>query len=306
MTSFPIDGIVIRASIPSIPSRRFASSGYGFFSKRIYFMSIITISRGSYSRGKEVAEGVAQKLGYDCVSRDILLDTSELFKIPEFKLQRAIHDAPSMLDRFGGGKEKYVAFIQAALLRVLRDDNMVYHGLAGHFFLKGISHVCKVRIISDIKDRVMLEMQRENISEKEAYRILVKDDEQRNKWSQYLYGINTTDPQLYDLVIHIRKITVEDAVDLICHTVNMKQFQSTPESQQAMDNLLLSAEVKAALVDLNPAVEITADNGIVTIRAKTSEALHKDMVNVLKDHAWTVQGVKEVHVTISPAAFSEN
>ena len=28
-------------------------------------MSIITISRGSYSRGKEVAEKLAQRLGYD-------------------------------------------------------------------------------------------------------------------------------------------------------------------------------------------------------------------------------------------------
>ncbi len=37
-------------------------------------MSIISISRGSYSRGKEVAEKVASKLGYECLSRYILLD----------------------------------------------------------------------------------------------------------------------------------------------------------------------------------------------------------------------------------------
>jgi hypothetical protein len=36
-------------------------------------MSIITISRGSYSRGKEVAEKVAAALGYECISREILL-----------------------------------------------------------------------------------------------------------------------------------------------------------------------------------------------------------------------------------------
>ncbi len=59
-------------------------------------MSIITISRGSYSRGKEVAEKLAQDLGYECLSRDILLEASERFNIPELKLVRAIHDAPSM------------------------------------------------------------------------------------------------------------------------------------------------------------------------------------------------------------------
>ena len=58
-------------------------------------MAIITISRGSYSRGEEVAQKVAQKLGYECISRDILLEASKEFNIPEIKLVRAIHDAPS-------------------------------------------------------------------------------------------------------------------------------------------------------------------------------------------------------------------
>ena len=67
-------------------------------------MAIITISRGSYSRGKEVAEKLAQDLGYQVLSRDILLEASERFNIPEIKLVRAIHDAPSIFERFTYGK----------------------------------------------------------------------------------------------------------------------------------------------------------------------------------------------------------
>jgi hypothetical protein len=63
-------------------------------------MSIITISRGSYSYGKEIAEKIAEKLGYQCVSREIIIRASEQFNLPEIKLKRAIHDAPSVLDRF--------------------------------------------------------------------------------------------------------------------------------------------------------------------------------------------------------------
>ena len=63
-------------------------------------MTIITISRGSYSKGKEIAEKTAQKLGYECVSRDVLLEASEHFNIPEIRLIRALHDAPSILERF--------------------------------------------------------------------------------------------------------------------------------------------------------------------------------------------------------------
>ena len=46
-------------------------------------MSIITISRGSFSKGKEVAEKLAEKLNYECISRDILIEASEHFNIPE-------------------------------------------------------------------------------------------------------------------------------------------------------------------------------------------------------------------------------
>jgi hypothetical protein len=113
-------------------------------------MPIITISRGSYSRGKEVAEKLAQKLGYKCISRDILLEASEQFNIPEIKLIRAIHDAPSVLERFTHGKERYVAYIRSTLLKHVQKDNVVYHGLAGHYFLLGISHVIKVRIMADL------------------------------------------------------------------------------------------------------------------------------------------------------------
>ena len=79
-------------------------------------MAIITISRGSYSRGKEIAEKVAARLGYSLLSRDILLQASEEFNIPEIRLVRALHDAPSVLERFTHGKERYVSFIQQALL----------------------------------------------------------------------------------------------------------------------------------------------------------------------------------------------
>ncbi|MBW2622086.1 MAG: cytidylate kinase-like family protein, partial [Deltaproteobacteria bacterium] len=103
-------------------------------------MSVITISRGSYSKGKEVAEKTAERLGYDLISRDIILEASKEFNIPEIKLVRALHDAPSILDRYRHGRQKYIAFIRAALLKHFSQDNIVYHGLAGHFFVKGIPH----------------------------------------------------------------------------------------------------------------------------------------------------------------------
>ncbi len=46
-------------------------------------------------------------------------------------------------------------------------------------------------------------MEREGITRAEALHMMKKDDEERRKWSQNLYGIHTCDSRLYDLVIHI-------------------------------------------------------------------------------------------------------
>ena len=211
-------------------------------------MPIITISRGSYSRGKEVAEKLAQKLGYECISRDILLGASEQFNIPEIKLIRAIHDAPSILERFTRGKERYVAFIRSTLLKVVQKDNVVYHGLAGHYFLQGIPHVIKVRIMADLEDRVQEEMRREKISADEARNILRKDDDERRRWGIQVYGVDTWDPKLYDMVLHIKSLTVDDAVDLISKAAQLPRFQATPESQRLLDDMVRKAAAEAARV----------------------------------------------------------
>lgn len=263
-------------------------------------MPIITISRGSYSKGKDVAEKIAQKLGYKCISREVLLDASVEFNVPEIKLIRAIHDAPSNLQSFTYGKEKYLVYIHATILRHLRQDNVVYHGLAGHFFVRGISHVLRVRIIADMEDRARLEMEREGITRKEALHILKKDDEERRKWSQHLYGIDTWDSRLYDLVIHIRKITVDDAVDIICQTVELKDFQTTPESKKAMDDLFLSAEVKAALMDIKHEIKVFAQNGVVFVKIEAPHSQELGLINNIEKISKNIHGVKEIRIKVCP------
>ena len=264
-------------------------------------MPIITISRGSYSKGKEIAEKVAQELGYECIARKVLLEAKEEFNVPEIKLVRAIHDAPSILNSFSYGKEKYITFIQAEILNHFKKDNVVYHGLAGHFFAKGICHVLKVRIIADLDDRVRLEMEREGISRKEALSIIRKDDEERRKWSKYLYGIDTWNSTNYDLVIHIHKLKVKDAVDMICYAARLEQFQATPESQRAIDDLALAAQTKAVLMDVKADLRVSAQDGTVLIKTEApilqSEALAQQIEKIAK----TVHGIREAKIVVIPS-----
>lgn len=240
-------------------------------------MAIITISRGSYSKGREVAEKVAQRMGYQVVSRDVLLEASEKFHIPEVKLVRAIHDAPSILERFTHGKYCYLAFIRAALSERAVKDDLVYHGLAGHLLLKGVPHVLKVRIIADLEARVAAEMKRENLTQNQACSLLIKDDAERRKWTQSLYGVDPWDASLYDLVIHINQLTVDDAVDFIVQAAGRECFKTTVEAQQKMQDLALACRVKASLAEDDCVdIAVTSEFGNVLVYTKQdARKLHR-------------------------------
>ncbi|MBT8350796.1 MAG: cytidylate kinase-like family protein [Deltaproteobacteria bacterium] len=226
-------------------------------------MSVIVISKGSYSHGGEVAKKVAQKLSYGNISRDILITTSKRFNISALRLTRAYECSPSFLDKFTFGRDKYIKYIKAAILNELAKDNMIYHGFAGHFFVSGISHVLKVRINADMAERITYMMKRENLSKEEAANLVKKVDEERTKWSLNLYGIDTWDSRLYDLVINIGKVNLDQAVDLVCQTVNLKTFQTTTKSQKIIQKLARDALSEAKDIEnISPFFEPLRDSAL--------------------------------------------
>lgn len=263
-------------------------------------MSIITISRGSYSRGKEVAEKLALALDYECLSREIILEASEQFNIPELKLVRAIHDAPTVLDRFTSGKERFIAFFRATLLNHLRRDNIVFHGLGSHFFLQHFPHILKVRISANLEDRVREEMARENIPADEARMILVNDDAERRKWGLQIFGQDSWNPQLYDMILHIGNMSVDEAVSIILHAVQQPCFKSDPESRRMLADEALSAQVEAALVKTFPKVIVDSGNGEVFVNVRGSLADEKNITEKVLRLAEKVDGVKNIQVNIIP------
>ncbi len=219
-------------------------------------MSIVTISRGSYSHGREVAEALAEELNFKCVSREILAEASEQYKISEVKLVHALHDAPTLLDSFQKEHEINLSYFKSSFYERMLQHNIVYHGLAGHFFLQDVPHVLKVRITSGMAVRIKEEMRRDNCSLEEAKTRIKKDDRSRKNWSKHLYGVNTIDSRLYDMVLCVDSLTVNDIVDILAATVRKEQFQWTEQSEEMLQTLALQAKVKAMSCTLSPNAEV--------------------------------------------------
>ena len=157
-------------------------------------MSVITISRGTFSGGKMLAECIAARLGYRCIDRDAIVEKAAVPGISQEALKDALQKPPSFLDRIKHKKYAYLTLIQAALVEEVRAGKAVYHGNAGHLLLKGGPPVLRTRIIAPMESRVKAAMERMNLSHSEAVAQIHRVDQDKRKWTHYLYGVEWGEP----------------------------------------------------------------------------------------------------------------
>jgi len=262
-------------------------------------MSVITVSRGTMSGGKLIAENLAEQLGFRCIDRDIIVEKAAASGISHEVLRNALDKPPTMLERFQHKKYVYLALIQAALTDEVRTSRAVYHGNAGHLLLRGGGPVFRVRIIAPMEFRISMARQRLKLHEDEATAYIQKMDDSRRKWAHYLYGVDWTDPSLYDLVVNMENVGALDAADTIAYMVKKQAcFSFDAKCQASMADLAIASRVKADLA-VNGATghfefEVTASDGVVSIDGKLSDIKR---VEDIKSIALAVPGVKDVDLS---------
>lgn len=255
-------------------------------------MAIITISKASYSIGTEIAKLVAQKIGGQCVSRESLLETLEEFNAPTMKLMSSFDDLSSIFERFKYGRHRYITEFQAAFYSKMVEDKSVYHGFAGQFFVKNISHALKVCIFAPAEDRIKRIMERENISLEKASEQLKRIDDQRQKWGRYLYDIDIRDGSQYDLTLNLDTISIESAADTICRLAESDPFQMTSDSEKELRGLAIASRVRLALPDRGKHVEVKAyADGTVTLKGALS---NEDDIQIHVEKAKSITEVTQV------------
>jgi cytidylate kinase len=232
-------------------------------------MPIITISRGTFSGGKELAERLASELEYPCISREVIVEAADQYGASEAALSAALSRGPSFLDRFSRDKERYLACIQAVLLQHARQGNFIYHGHGGQHLLAGIRHVVRVRVVADISYRVNHAMKHFNMNRYQAEAHIRKVDKQRQKWTHFLYGVAWDDPCSYDATLNLDQLGSAGACAVVLRLAELEPFQPTEESLRSLGNLALSSRVLAALVNdprtCGGEFRVRAEDGIVTV-----------------------------------------
>ena len=235
-------------------------------------MSIITISQGSFSGGRMLAEAVSRRLGYRCVDREQVIASATAWGVSQEELRITMEKPPSFFGQSPQTKYRYLAFIQAALTEHVRGGNAIYLGLAAHLLLGKDRQVLRTRIVAPMSFRVAMLELRQGCSRKEAINQIERVDEERRKWTRFLYGVDWTDPSIYDLVLNLEQINLVDASDVVCALAGSPRFEPTVATMVDLENLALASSVKAHLA-MNPETrnlqfEVAADAGSVSLKSE--------------------------------------
>lgn len=264
-------------------------------------MSIVTIAHAAYSGGSAIAEKVASMLNYRSIDREVLIEASKRYGIPEAKYTEVLEAEGHWWERWRESLRLYRITLQAAMCEVVEEDRVVYYGRAGRQLLPGIGHVLKVMVVAPIEYRIEQVRAQKGMDEDNARQYLRELDRVRSRRFRALFNEDWLDPVGQDLVLNGSRFSAELGAALIADTVRRPEFQPTAESTKAFQDLATTARVQAALITSaktrNVVLNVRSDGGKLLISGILADPeLEKEIVRI----AQAVKGVAEVTTDIEP------
>ena len=257
-------------------------------------MPIVTIYQGASGEGQELADAVAEALGYRCVGREVLVEASRRYGIPEAKLNEIVEKGPHWWERLLQDLRPYRIALQAALCELAQNGQLVYHGHLGHELLSGIGHVLKVLLTAPIEFRIEQIRTRQSLTDVAARHYIEEVDKARSRRLMAMFGTDWRDPNRYDLILNMGKMSREGAKRVILEAARLEEYQPTAASDQAFNDLALSSQVYAALFaspDVGrPNLEVRAESGHIHLKGRVDQGLEDKIVKLVKN----VSGVTKV------------
>jgi CheY-like chemotaxis protein len=258
-------------------------------------MPIITIFSGGFCQEESIVREVMARTGCRHIrDADIVAEASRLSAMAASKIKRAFSSKTSVFNKFTLEKERSLAYIRLAVADLITTDNAVITCFSGQLIPAHISHTLRVCLIAPKKYRIAAAA-RQGISEKEAARLVQRREEDCSFWVDSLFSNGDPwDPILYDIVIPVDKMSLQDAATLIADNAGRDIIRQTADSKRALEDFRLAARTEAALVRQGHTVEVSAKDGAITLTINKHVLRLNRLQEELKSIAAPIAGVKSV------------
>ncbi|MGA7328907.1 MAG: cytidylate kinase family protein [Rhodomicrobium sp.] len=269
-------------------------------------MAVIAMTREMGTLGKDVAAGLAERLGLDLVHHNVVKqDIVASSGLPESDVHRFLEGETSLLDRWRIDRRRMRCSTAREILELAAKRNVLIRGWGSVYLLRSVSHVLSVRC-APMEFREQVLMRRLGLKDRAAARREIeRDDAAHNGTMQRMFGIDWTDPAHYSIVLNTARIPVQECVDCIVGMVQTPAFAETEQSKAELMNQLISARIRSALdrhfgSDAGALVKIEVNAGQAVLTGQMVDAHYiAEAVRFVR----SVEGVTGVESRIVPLGF---
>jgi cytidylate kinase len=262
-------------------------------------MPIVAMTREMGSRGREVAERVAEAMGLTLVVRELVEhDLAEGMHVAEGTIHRRLEGGAGLRERWLVPSRRLAQYTAEEILALALEGNVLIRGWGACVILREVSHVARVRVCAPMELREQAVMARRGFADRSAARRqLERNDAAHKHMLLAAFGVDRDDALLYDLVLNTGRLSIGTCVKLVCELLAAAAFRETEASRAALEDGRLEAQIRVRLAE-----RFTAGMGLTGIAASVrcgkavlgGTAIHTSLAQEAARLAGTVPGVKDV------------
>lgn len=267
-------------------------------------MSLITISRGTFSGGRELAVRLAHQLGYQYLSQEDLSERASEKAVPVETLRDAVLRPPREYENITVERDLYLACLTIQFCEHVLAGDLVYFGHLGHMLLPKVPNILRVRALADMEYRLKAVMENMGCGRHEAKEHIQWVDTTRDKWVKFLYGIDWHDPLQYDIIINLARTGMDAAVSAIRSLTERREFMFSDHAAHAVRDMHMAARAHFTLLAHKqtrcPDIHVTANDGTVNI---VFHPRYSDSAGHAGDLLSGLEGIHDINVVIAHGAL---
>lgn len=205
-------------------------------------LQIITISRQTASGGNEIAEGLANRLGFKLINRDYVLenwlpDVADEHQLHMLKQSRKFYNR-SIDQKYGLEKElTFADYIENRLKDLAKEKNLLIVGLGSQIIFREHSRAIHIKTVASHQYRVNKLSRKYGLKKEQAERIIELSDRKKRRYVWQVHEVDWADPTLYHLSINSDGIELEQALSIVSNLVDFKK-----ESPRALNEKKVEVE----------------------------------------------------------------
>ena len=145
---------------------------------------------------------------------------------------------PSLFERFLSHQpEIHLARLTSVVQTLASRGNAVFLGRGSHVPLRSLTCALHVRITASLQKRVQNLVAR-GFQKEAALKAIHKSDYAREAFIRFAFAVDWENPELYDMVLNMDRLTVDLAVDTVLHIARAEEIKA--RSIDAMSSLAAS------------------------------------------------------------------